>query len=51
MPLPVQLENLPEDGLSEDARLLKLAIGSILYQHLILFEKAKVFEIKKVTGL
>jgi|688.fasta_scaffold1834949_1 hypothetical protein len=42
---------MPDDGLSEDARLIKLAIGSILYQHLVLFEKAKVFEIKKVTGL
>jgi hypothetical protein len=26
-------------------------IGSVLYQYLTLFEKAKIFEIKKVTGL
>ena len=26
-------------------------IGSVLYQYLTLFEKAKIYEIKKVTGL
>ena len=45
------MDNIPDYNLSSDAREIKQAIGSILYQHLILFEKAKIFEIKKIIGL
>lgn len=42
---------MAEDSMSKETREIKHAMGAIIYQHLSLFEKAKTFEIKKVSGL
>ena len=49
--LPAKIDNVPNVELSKDGREIKHAIGSILYQHLLLFEKARIFDIKKASGL